>query len=416
MRLDLPRLRERFGAVLFYGVQLVYELDAGLVADQKKSPRTAAIQRVPYEKIHKALSEMAIVVPVKGEKLKLLEGVLAGIPNPCQIIVVSNSARQPVDRYQLERDMVEAISVYINRPIICVHQRDPMFAEAFTEAGYTDILGEDGLVRSGKAEGMIMGTILAKLSGRKTVGFIDSDNYFPGAVLEYCHLFATSFAMGKQQRNAMVRISWSSKPKIVESSLYFAKWGRSSIVTNHYMNQLVASYTGFETEVIRTGNAGEHAMTLDLAMEMGFSSGYSIEPYQLVYLMEEFGGIATPHDPDVTQKMVNVYQIESRNPHLHEYKGEEHVLRMIEASLSVIYYSDLCPERLRESIREELATRDIRPLDEEIVQLRQYSPLAKLDLDAFRKALPGEMYDSEALSNEIHPNGIGDTSEVEAVK
>ncbi len=416
MRLDLPRLRERFGGVLYYGMQQVYELDTGLAADERESRRNEATQRVPYERLHEELANMAIVVPVREEKLKLLDGVLAGIPHPCLVILVSNSSRKPVDRFQLEKDMVETFAAYAKRPVITVYQGDPRLAEAFAAAGYTEILDDEGKVRAGKAEGMMIGILMARLAGKRTVGFIDSDNYFPGAVLEYCHLYASGFAMAKRNDYAMVRISWHSKPKIVESNLYFAKWGRSSVITNNYLNQLVAHYTGFETEVIRTGNAGEHAMTTELAMQLGHSSGYSIEPYQLVYLMEEFGGIATPHDPDVTQKMVNVYQIESRNPHLHEYKGEEHVLRMIEASLSVIYYSDLCPERLRESIREELATRDIRPLDEEIVQLRQYSPLAKLDLDAFRKALPEEMYDSEALPNEIHPNGMGDTSEVEAVK
>ena len=415
MRLDLPRLRERFGGVLYYGMQQVYELDSGLAADERESRRNEATQRIPYEKLHEELADMAIVVPVREEKLKLLDGVLAGIPHPCLVILVSNSTRTPVDRFQLEKDMVETFAAYAKRPVITVYQGDPKLAEAFKAAGYTEILDEEGKVRAGKAEGMMIGILMAKLAGKRTVGFIDSDNYFPGAVLEYCHLYASGMAMARRKDYAMVRISWHSKPKIVEKSLYFAKWGRSSVITNNYLNQLVSHFTGFETEVIRTGNAGEHAMTTDLAMQIGHSSGYSIEPYQLVYLMEEFGGIATPHDPDILQKMVNVYQIESRNPHLHEYKGEEHVLRMIEASLSVIYYSDLCPERLRDAIREELASRDIRPADEEIVHLRKYSPLATMDLEAFRRALPQEFYDRESMPN-MHQGDISDTSEVEAVK
>ncbi|NDJ35933.1 MAG: mannosyl-3-phosphoglycerate synthase [Chloroflexi bacterium] len=392
MRLDLPRLRERLGAVLFYGLQSVYELDSGMAADEPISERWEATQRIPYELLHDNLQKMAIVVPVREEKLKLLDGVFAGIPNACQIILVSNSSRSPIDRFELERDASNSFGVYTNRPVISVHQRDPQLAKAFAEAGYTEILDDEGLVRSGKAEGMLIGTMLARLSGRETIGFIDSDNYFPGAVLEYCHLFASGFAMARAKHYAMVRISWASKPKIVENNLYFAKWGRSSIITNRFMNQLVSSYTGFETEVIRTGNAGEHAMTLDLAMNMGHSSGYSIEPYQLVYLMEQFGGVEAPEAPDSTdviRNTVNVYQVESRNPHLHEYKGEEHVERMIEASLSVIYHSPLCPDSLKEDIRRELSERRIRAADEELPQLRKYQPLAKADQQAFRAALEG---------------------------
>lgn len=390
MRLDLPRLRERFGAVLFYGLQSVYELDSGLAADDKLSGTNDATQRIPYEELHNQLEDMVVVVPVFEEKLKLLDGVFAGIPHPVQIILVSNSTRSPIDRYELERDTAQSFGAYTNRSIITVHQRDPELARAFAEAGYDSILDEEGLIRHGKAEGMIIGIMLAHLTGRRTIGFIDSDNYFPGSVQEYCNLYAAGFAMAKQKNYAMVRVSWSHKPKIVENNLYFAKWGRSSIITNDYMNRLVSGYTGFETEVIRTGNAGEHAMTLDLAMKMGHSSGYSIEPYQLIYLMEQFGGIEAPNTPEasrVIRKAVNVYQVESRNPHLHEYKGEEHVERMIEASLSVIYHSHLCPDDLRDDIKRALADRKIRPMKEEIPQLRQYPPLAKADLKAFHRAL-----------------------------
>jgi len=390
MRLDLPRLRERFGAVLIYGLQTVYELDSGVIEHERKTRRDAAIQRVPYEDIHAAMTDMAIVIPVRDEKLRLLEGVLAGVPNACQVILVSGSERDPVDRFQLEKDMIETISTYNNRPIICVHQRDPLLAKAFEAAGYTDILGDDGLVRRGKAEGMIVGTMMAWLSGKKSIGFIDSDNYFPGAVLEYCHIYASGIAMSRKRPYSMVRISWSSKPKVVESELYFAKWGRSSVITNAFLNQLTSNYTGFETEAIRTGNAGEHGMTLDLAMNLGFSSGYSIEPYQWVYLMEKFGGMQNPVSADIMNKHVHVYQIESRNPHLHEYKGEEHVEKMIESSLSVIYHSALATPRLREDIEEELVMRKIKTDKAPPVQLRQYPRLASMDLEAFRQTIARE--------------------------
>ena len=48
-----------------------------------------------------------------------------------------------------------------------VHQKDPGLAKAFADAGYSEILDETGIVRSGKAEGMIVGTLLAKWMGKK---------------------------------------------------------------------------------------------------------------------------------------------------------------------------------------------------------------------------------------------------------
>lgn len=404
MRLDLPRLKDRFGSVLYYGLQSVYELDSGMVSDEMLTGGNNSTLRIPYEKLHTALSNMAIVVPVKGEKLRLLEGVLMGIPNPVQIIIVSNSDRTPVDNFQLEKDMAQNFAAITNRDVICVHQKDPKLAHAFVKSGYRDLIGKDGLLRSGKAEGMIIGTMLAKLSGRRTVGFVDADNYFPGAVLEYCNLYAAGFAMSRRKDHAMVRISWSSKPKVRDNDLYFSKWGRSSIVTNTHMNKLVSSYTGFESESIRTGNAGEHAMTVDLAMTLGWSAGYSIEPYQLVYLMEQFGGELNTDTPAHFNRPVNVYQLESRNPHLHESKGEEHVEKMIEASLSVIYHSPLANDRVKAAIQNELDKRGIRPAGEEIPVMRKYPPLNTLDYATFRETLRGGGYIPEAARDlELRP-------------
>ena len=59
--------------------------------------------------LSKIFQTMAIVIPVKDEKLSLLEGVLSGIPNECLIIIVSNSQRHPVDRYAMEVEMVKQV-------------------------------------------------------------------------------------------------------------------------------------------------------------------------------------------------------------------------------------------------------------------------------------------------------------------
>ncbi|MEZ4519341.1 MAG: mannosyl-3-phosphoglycerate synthase [Chloroflexota bacterium] len=133
--------------------------------------------------------------------------------------------RQPVDRFALEREAFERYSRFTDKRVVVVHQQDPAIAEAFRRSGYEELIDpETNLVRGGKAEGMLMATMLARLAGAKYIGFVDADNYFPGAVLEYVHEYAAGFAMANS-RLAMIRIAWHSKPKIIEDSLFFAKWG-----------------------------------------------------------------------------------------------------------------------------------------------------------------------------------------------
>ncbi len=52
MRIELPREAERFGSNLFYGVQKIYELDAGSSQDTEFSSPFHVVQKVPAEKIY----------------------------------------------------------------------------------------------------------------------------------------------------------------------------------------------------------------------------------------------------------------------------------------------------------------------------------------------------------------------------
>src|ERR671923_1542263 len=355
MKLDHPRYTERFGAISLHGVQRVYELDSGF---SNGRPTSETIRSIGNEEISEIERKMAIVIPIKGERLKLLEGVLSGIPHDCLTIIISNSPRQPVDRYKLEKDALQQFNRFVGRNAFILHQRDPVVSEVLRDVGYTSILGPDGMVRSGKAEGMVIGMLLAKMAGKEYVGFIDTDNYVPGAVNEYVKIFASGIAMS-QTPYVMVRISWIYKPKISETGLYFSKWGRVSEVTNQHLNSLISYYTGFETEVMRTGNSGEHCMSLKLAELLTFSSGYAIEPYEIVNVLEEFGGIVPTENQEAMDKGVEVMQVETRNPHFHEEKGDIHLKEMFNGSLGCIYHSKICPPKLRDKISEELSDRQI---------------------------------------------------------
>ena len=387
MRIESPREFERLGAVRIYGLQKVYELDAGPENTTPGSDEDSVVRRVSSEALHEIESQMAIVVPVRNERLKLIEGVLVGIPHDCLVIVVSNSPRAPVDKFFLEQESINNFCRFTRKQVLVVHQKDPVIAAAFAAAGYTEILDDKDLVRNGKAEGMIMGSLLAKLMGRKYVGFVDSDNYFPGAVNEYVKEYAAGFSLNPSD-HAMVRISWHSKPKVVENSLYFAKWGRSSRHSNQFLNKLVGHHTGFETEIVKTGNAGEHALTVELAMGIDYATGYAVETFHYVHLLEKYGGILEPGDGvgEDMHRMVKISQIESRNPHLHEVKGDEHVEDMIAASLSTIYHSKLCPESLREEIEQDLQRRNYLKEGESLAPMRVYKSLDRMNFDAFAGA------------------------------
>src|ERR671923_1846472 len=355
MKLDHPRYTERFGAISLHGVQRVYELDSGF---SNGRPTSETIRSIGNEEISEIEKKMAIVIPIKGERLKLLEGVLSGIPHDCLTIIVSNSPRQPVDRYKLEKDALEQFNRFVGKNALILHQKDPGLSDALKEVDYTSIFGPDDTVRNGKAEGMMIGMLLSKMTGKEYVGFIDADNYVPGAVNEYVKIYASGIAMSNTPYT-MVRISWIYKPKISESGVYFSKWGRVSETTNQYLNSLISYYTGFETEVMRTGNSGEHCMSMKLAELLTYLSGFSIETYEIVNLLEEFGGIMPTENQEAMDKGIEVMQVETRNPHFHEEKGDIHLKEMVVGSLGSIYHSKICPPKVREKILEALRSKNM---------------------------------------------------------
>ncbi|MDI3474834.1 MAG: mannosyl-3-phosphoglycerate synthase [Thermococcaceae archaeon] len=384
MLLEAPVYKELLGAVEIYEVQKVIKLDS-----ETRDIGSFTVINVPREDIYKTLEEMAIVVPMKDEKLQLLDGVLKAIPHQCPIIVVSNSKREGPNLFKQEIDLIKHFYNLTHSRMIVVHQKDPGLGKAFEETGYTAILDENGTVRDGKGEGMITGILLAKALGAKYVGFVDADNYIPGAVNEYVKDYAAGFLMSESEYT-MVRLSWRHKPKVTTRGLYFRKWGRVSEITNRYMNSLFGVATNFETSIIATGNAGEHAMTLKLAEIMPFSTGYSIEPYELVYLFETFGEWGSDRHSEVYDQGIEIFQIETLNPHLHEDKGQEHVKQMILSSLGTIFHSKLATETIRKNILEELRIHGLLKEGEEPPRPLVMPPIEDVDVKKWMEVLEEE--------------------------
>ena len=68
---------------------------------------------------------------------------------------------------------------------------------------------------------------------------------------------------------------------------------------------------------------------------------------------------------------------------MHESKGDDHVEDMIDASLSVIYHSELCPELLKREIMDNVRSRRGEESPEEIAPVRMYPSLSKMNVDQF---------------------------------
>ncbi len=384
MRIEGTRNIERIGSVTIRDVQRVLELDSGK-AKRLLPGDTSAVQQISQDAIKALERKMAIVIPTKDEKFKLFDGVMSGVPHECLIVVVSNSRRRRVDHFRMERDTLEQFCRSTQRCAFMIHQKDPVLARALVAAGYPDLLDENGLVRDGKAEGMVVSMIIAMMLKKQYVGFIDADNYFPGAVWEYVKCYASGFAMSNSPY-AMVRVQWRYKPKMTRG-IYFKKWGRVSQITNKCMNTLISNRTRFESEIIKTGNAGEHAMTLKLARALPYASGYAVEPQELVSILEMYGDLLPAARSKEAKRGVEVLQIETRNPHLHEDKGSQHLKGMLASGLGSLYYSDICGKVTKEVILEELLKQEAIEEGEKPPRPRIYPPLKKLDLGRFTEVI-----------------------------
>lgn len=392
MRLADSFRSERFGAVRIHELQRVIELDSGAVHDTGQPNLSAGSRVVPPEALRAVESQMVIVVPCMNETRSVIEGVLSGIPHDCLIVLVSNSDKLPVDRYEIEAQTLEQFCRLAGRSAIAVHQKDPGVAGAFKAAGMTELIGEDGLVRNGKGEAMLIGMAVAAMTGRQYLGYVDADNYVPGAVNEYCKAYAAGLHLAGSPYS-MVRISWHSKPKLREGRLFFSRKGRSSQITNEWLNRFLAEYSGFGTEVIATGNAGEHAMSLELGLKLRLAGGFAVEPYEYMDLFEQFGGIMESSDPDVMAGSVPIVQIETRNPHFHDNKGEEHVQGMRMQALNVIYHSPVTLPAVRQAIVDFMVSQGALETGQEPPRERVYPPVGSLDLELLYDGL-----DAEALT------------------
>ncbi|CAP65753.1 uncharacterized protein PODANS_7_490 [Podospora anserina S mat+] len=360
------------------------------------------------DELDRILEKLVIVVPCKDEPVDVIRGVIAGIPSRCAVILVSNCSHQHGENgWEAQERMLAGFCAW-GREGCFVHQQYPGAAMAFKEAGVPEILDTaSGRIRNGKGEGMYLGIAMAKsyFPHHQYIGFIDADNRIPGSVVEYCKAYAGGFALaqrsaaksGTDREDVMVRISWASKPKYSASTgrIEFVQQGRSSRIINSFLNRLFAK-AGQQDEFITTGNAGEHAMTMEMALKMRMANGYAIEPFQYIEPLLR-NKIPSANLPNASQT-TRIVQIKTANPHLHRETGDEHIIKMWAAGLGALYHHLLGVDSVSGLGTTTLATlrKDMHRFalqnsaiqgQEELPRPNIYPSLDNTDLDSFRDVL-----------------------------
>jgi mannosyl-3-phosphoglycerate synthase len=100
-----------------------------------------------------------------------------------------------------------------------------------------------------------------------------------------------------------------------------------------------------------------------------------------VDLFEQFGGAFPSPHPEVTRSLVDVFQVETRNPHFHEDKGDDHLASMRLESVRALLESRICPPPVRDEIEALLHGEGIDPSS--LAPPTVYPPWEGADLEAF---------------------------------
>ncbi|HEX6541872.1 MAG TPA: mannosyl-3-phosphoglycerate synthase [Ktedonobacterales bacterium] len=326
----------------------------------------------------------AFVVCHKSEPVDTLLALLRYIPADSPRIVVTNCPPDVLAQlsYELGAQPPARGATYL------VHQKDERIAGFFQECGVAHILDASGTVANGKGEGMYIGAILAALLGiAEWIVYFDADNYAPSALLEYILAMSQSFTSGSGVHPLHlgypsdypehaplhnVRVCWASKPDY-DGVAFIPQpqvLGRCTQVISPLCDELLRAWKPDITQRLLTSNAGEQGMTMAAATALRFSSGFSIETFQLLELA--LTGIS--HTSGTTR--VRLQQYLSSSPHFHEKKDETHIRDMIAESLACfLVFQRHLPQRLLSRI-EELA----RDLDIHLASPITYPPICRLPL------------------------------------
>ncbi len=340
------------------------------------------------QNLHDFLSHTAFVIAHKNERLETLLKVLWYLPINSPILIVTNCPES--ERGDLAAELRMRLAHH--KKAYLIHQKEETIARLFESYGVYHILGSDGKVVDGKGEGMYIGTLCAyHLGYPRWIIYYDADNFVPSALLEYTlamsRLFmSTPFPAYSREYDTLivpsragsraaldlhnVRICWSSKPELGNGNLDAGVMGRCTSVVSPLVNDLLEGWFGIRDHVISSSNAGEQGMTVKTALLLRFSSGFSVETFQLLDLLFH------AYECKERAEGIKLQQYLSKSPHFHEKKGNEHIKKMIEESLgSFFHFEASLPDNVKQQLQ--------RVYDEqglELVYPALYPPLQALPL------------------------------------
>ncbi len=313
----------------------------------------------------------AFVICHKSEPVETLLTILRYIPAGSPRILVTNCPPEmlPQLSYELSQEGASRDGAYL------VHQKDERVARLFRECGVSHILDASGAVADGKGEGMYIGAILASLlGGMEWIVYFDADNYAPSALLEYILAMGQLFTSATRAHPAYlgypdyadyqdraplhnVRVCWASKPHYdgVTFTPQPQVMGRCTQVVSPLCDELLRAWAPTTNQRLLTSNAGEQGMTMAAARALRFSSGFSIETFQLLELAfvgaQRAGGA----------RRARLQQYLSSSPHFHEKKDDAHIKGMIAESLgSFLAFRRHLPPHVLARVAEVAGELDIR--------------------------------------------------------
>lgn len=341
------------------------------------------------EMLHEFLAQTAFVISHKNESIDVLLRVLWYIPVSSTIIVVTNCPEHE------QEELIHALRSRLagHHKTYLIHQKDARIARLFQVLGVPSILGTDGKVRSGKGEGMYIGALCAyQLGYPRWLLFYDADNFMPSALLEYTLALGRLFLPpcpppSRYPRDAPVvqrqpvdqyrpdlhnvRVCWTSKPEAGQTNWQAGIMGRTTKVVSPLFESLLEGWFGICKHPISSSNAGEQGMTIRTAGALRFSSGFSVETFQLLDLL--FCASLWQDPP----RDITFQQYLSRSPHFHEKKGDEHIKKMIEESLgSFSHFEEALPENVRHQLQKVYDELQLAQVYPEVYPRLQDLPLA----------------------------------------
>ena len=295
------------------------------------------------------LSHTAFVVSHKTESIETLLGVLWYLPGNSPVIVVTNC---PEENLASIKSAIQD-NLTGHKKIFLVHQKDEHVAHLFGTHGVEHILGHDGKVLDGKGEGMYIGTLFAALLGYpQWIVFYDADNIVPCALLEYTLAMGRLFlAAHAAYENIMpvflhnVRICWSSKPSLTSGKLEENVLGRCTRVISPLFHDILEHWLGMRNYLVSSSNAGEQGMTMASARALRFSSGFSVETFQLLDFLLKAAELKDLPGSSIYQ------QYQSKSPHFHTKREDEHIRKMIAVSLgSFFMFRPYIPQSVEDQV------------------------------------------------------------------